>query len=177
MNFLDWDLEILKFINQPFIPTFNLVLIFIIFSVYGYLVFLLFYFFRTKQKDKLFRLLIITVFGMLFVNAIKFSVKRPRPSALIEGVNPILIKSDPSFPSSHTFIAIMCAFFPPKTLPRVIRLIINFYLVFLIPVSLIYIGVHFPSDILVAAFIAFLFVKFFNEKRTESIKNQLSLKF
>ncbi|MBS3055439.1 MAG: phosphatase PAP2 family protein [Candidatus Aenigmarchaeota archaeon] len=177
MNFFDIDLEILKFINQPFVPTFNFAFILTIFSVYGYLAFLLFYFFRTKQKDKMFRILIISVVGILLVNAIKFSVNRPRPSAAIEGVNQILIKSDPSFPSSHTFIAILCAFFTPKSFSRFLRILLNFYLVILIPIGLVYIGVHYPSDVLVGGLLAFLIVKFFNEKRANSIKSSLKLKF
>jgi undecaprenyl-diphosphatase len=177
MNFLSIDLGILKFINQPFVPAFNFAFIFIIFSVYGYLAFLLYYFFRSKQKDQMFRLLLISVIGILLINAIKFTVNRPRPSAALEGVNQILIKVDPSFPSSHTFIAIVCAFFPPKTFARILRRLINFYLVILIPFGLVYIGVHYPSDVLVGALIAILFVKIFNEGRSESIKSSLLSKF
>ena len=177
MNIFDIDLAILKFINQPFNPAFNFAFVLIIFSVYGYLAFLLFNFFRTKQRDLLFRLLVIAVLGILVVNAIKFIVNRPRPSSALEGINQILVKYDPSFPSSHTFIAILCAFFPPKNLTRLLRLLINFYLIILIPVGLVHIGVHYPSDVLIGGLLAFIFVKFFDEKRTGEIKSYLSLKF
>jgi undecaprenyl-diphosphatase len=177
MNFFDVDLAILKYINQPFVPAFNLAFIFIIFSVYGYLAALLFYFFKTKQKEKMFRLLVIAALGILLINAIKFGVNRPRPSISQEGVHQILIKSDPSFPSSHAFIAILCVFFTPKKFPRLFHLLINFYLIFLIPVGLVYIGVHYPSDVLVGGLIAILFVKIFGEKKVNNIKSYLSLKF
>ncbi|MFH0711291.1 MAG: phosphatase PAP2 family protein [Candidatus Aenigmatarchaeota archaeon] len=177
MNFFDIDLAVLKFINQPFNPVFNFAFILVIFSVYGYLAFLLYYFFKTKQKDKLFRLLIIAVVGILLVNAIKFSVNRPRPSSNEDGIHQILIKSDPSFPSSHAFIALLCAFFPPKRLNRVISWLMTFYLVILIPLGLIYIGVHFPSDVLVGGLLALVFLKIFDEERTSKVKSYLSLKF
>lgn len=177
MNLFDIDLEILKLINQPFNPAINILFIFIIFSVYGYLAFTLFYFFKTKQRNKMFRLLLISIIGIILVNALKFSVNRPRPSAIDEGINQILVKSDSSFPSSHTFIAILCAFFIPKTFSRYIRFLIRFYLIILIPIGLIYIGVHYPSDVLAGALISIFLVKLFNESRTEKVKSYLSLKF
>lgn len=88
---------------------------------------------------------------------IKPSVERTRPCNIEELEANILApcRNSPSFPSSHASnhfaIAVFMMYFLKK---KWRRLIIPFYLwAFLIAYSRVYVGVHFPFDVLTGAFI------------------------
>jgi len=93
------------------------------------------------------------VCSLLLTNlALKHLVRRTRPWLLIEGLLPLVTERDPnSFPSGHTSasFAAACAWLP--TLPRRWMRCLTVGLACLMALSRLYVGVHFPSDVLCGA--------------------------
>ena len=83
---------------------------------------------------------------------LKHGIKRDRPCEVLSGVYPRISPSDHfSFPSGHTAAAFLIAtlighFFPLPMVPAYVWAL-------LVGVSRIYLGVHYPSDILAGLFI------------------------
>lgn len=173
MNLLDIDITILKFINQPFITELNFFFILVVYSVYIYLIYLFYYYYKTKQPEKLIHLLITSLIGIAFVNVLKYSINRPRPYVSHPEIKDILRKTDPSFPSAHTTISYLSFNFLQPRSPKILRAFISFYLLFLIPFGAMYIGIHYPSDVLVGALIGLLLPKIISEK----LSNKLTKRF
>ena len=102
------------------------------------------------QKRKIGCMSLIALLGTLLVNnmLLKNLVARTRPYEVIEGLTYIVRKpSDYSFPSGHAGCSFSAACIMYRRLPRrygVPALI----LAILISVSRLYVGVHYPSDVL-----------------------------
>jgi len=95
----------------------------------------------------------IAVIGSgVIIQGVKLVVKRPRPSFFA----PLLHESGFSFPSGHSLIAMvvygLLGFFVlhlfRNHIARLIVRIVTVLLVFSIGVSRVYVGVHFPTDVL-----------------------------
>jgi len=172
MNFFDIDLAILKFINQPFNNEINFFFIIVVFSVYAYLIYLFYYFYKTKQYGKLVQLLITSLVGIVFVNILKYSINKPRPYTVSSEIHTILRKTDPSFPSAHTTTAFLSSNFIPSFPSKIINAFLYFYLLFLIPFGSMYIGIHYPSDVLAGALIGFLLPRIISEKFSMKLANR-----
>ena len=101
--------------------------------------------------------LIALAVGALITNAaLKNIVERTRPYEAIPGlVRLIEAQSDFSFPSGHTCASFAAAFALYKTLPgkRKIWKVLCIVLAVLISFSRLYVGVHYPSDVLAGALI------------------------
>ena len=86
---------------------------------------------------------------------IKYTVLRPRPymlsNAIVRDVPGFSTPVDPSFPSAHSATAFMIAIFLSARYPKMSPLFI--IMAFLIALSRVYIGFHYPSDVLVGAFL------------------------
>lgn len=173
MNPLDLDIVILRAINGQFSTSVAYFFIAIIYSVYFFLFFLIYYYFSKKQRSKLLHLVLSLFIGYMFVLFLKYSIDRPRPYDVYPNINIILTKADPSFPSAHTFIALLGFCFIPKELPKYIRYLLGFYLIFLIPFGLMYTGVHFPSDVLIGGILGLIFPKIISQKFSEKIFKRL----
>lgn len=173
MDLIELDILILRLINQPFSFLFNLMFISIVYSVYFYLLFLAYVYFRRKKNFELTRLLLASTIGTIFVYSLKYLIARPRPFVIHSDINKILFKLDPSFPSSHAFTSFLCLMFLPKGLPKWFTYLSIFYLIFLIPIGSIYIGVHYPSDILVGAILGLIFPKILSEGITKRLSEKL----
>lgn len=93
--------------------------------------------------------LLAVLIGVLVTNlTIKPWVARPRPWLSVEGLLPLLTPSDHSFPSGHTTAAFAAAGIWYRMLPkRWMRLAVGLLAV-LMGFSRLYLGVHFPSDVL-----------------------------
>ena len=102
--------------------------------------------------------LLAMLLGLLCTNVIlKQLVQRPRPWLLVEGLLPLVAEGDPnSFPSGHTTAAFAAGIVWLRTLPwkwgRAAALVSAVLMGF----SRLYVGVHYPSDVLAGAVIGTL---------------------
>jgi len=158
-----YDMYLLKFFNQPFSVFLNIFFIVLIYSIYPILILLAFFYMRTKQFEKLSHLFLVVVLGYLFVIGLKYYFDRPRPYENHPELAKIFEKIDPSFPSAHTFLSFLVLYFIPKRLPKWIKYIFILYLIVLIPIGVLYAGVHYPSDVAFGAIIGLLFPKIISE--------------
>jgi len=166
----DIDLAILQIFNQPFLPYLNFIFILLLSSVYIFVIFLAYTFFRNKEKAKLYHLVFLAIAGYIIVAVLKILVARERPyTTFPDLISMISTKTDLSFPSAHTFMAFLCLHFLPKNFPKWLLIISVIYLVVLIPVGILYIGLHFPSDVLAGAIIGLVIPVLFKEKITNKI--------
>lgn len=101
--------------------------------------------------------LLALVFGGGITNVmLKNMVARTRPYEIVEGLNRIIARqSDFSFPSGHTCASFAAAFAFYRILPRKWG-IASLVLASLIALSRLYVGVHYPSDILGGIVVGFL---------------------
>lgn len=128
-----------------------------------------------KQKSVLLGVFGVIIGSIGVVSLVNFLVQRPRPFDLMP-VNLLFYKpTDPSFPSNSAVVAFALAYaiyLGDKRLGLVALMLAGLYGFFRI-----YVGVHFPSDILAGAFIgiasvAVLNLKFF-DRLHEKILNVL----
>ncbi len=104
--------------------------------------------------------ILVLVIGVLLNNILKVIFQRPRPD-----FDPLMIMNSYSFPSGHSmnafiFYSVLAYYvyhFTHKKLLGSIAIVIAVLLTLLVGVSRIYLGVHYPSDVL-AGYIAGFFV-------------------
>ena len=96
--------------------------------------------------------------GMVVTNlTIKPLVSRPRPWLVVEGLGHIVEENDPnSFPSGHICAAFAAGMIWLRTLPWRWGKITAVVLAALMGLSRLYVGVHYPSDVLAGAIIGAL---------------------
>lgn len=90
------------------------------------------------------------VFSLLFTNVIlKHLFSRPRPWVDCAALIPLVTERDPnSFPSGHTSAAFAFATASLRTLPKRWMKITAVVLAALMGLSRLYVGVHYPTDVL-----------------------------
>ena len=95
------------------------------------------------------------IFGAIVTNLLlKNIVARPRPFAEIEALIPLIAKpTDFSFPSGHTTASFAVALVMLRMLPKKIG-IPAVVLAALVAFSRLYLGVHYPTDVLVGFVVA-----------------------
>jgi undecaprenyl-diphosphatase len=126
--------------------------------------FILLTWFLTKRKKVFYHLLFLYAIQSVVTYGIKFLVNRKRPLIFLEMVTQ-LPKSqgeilDPSFPSAHTLFAFMMATLLSGWFPRY-RFI--FYVVAaFIGWTRIYLGLHFPTDVIAGALLGYGITKLFH---------------
>jgi undecaprenyl-diphosphatase len=119
---------------------------------------------RRLAKETIIAFLICT---LLFV-VLKLIFRRPRPFDAFSQLIPLVDKpSDYSFPSGHTASAFICAFMVYDGLPKKYSILV-FILAILVAFSRLYVGVHYPTDILAGIVLAYIVYKFM--KKTMSTK-------
>ena len=90
------------------------------------------------------------IFSLLFTNlGLKLIFTRPRPYTVVEGLIPLLTSGDPnSFPSGHTCAAFSAGLVWARTLPKPWMRRTAVIQAVLMGLSRLYVGVHYPSDVL-----------------------------
>lgn len=98
------------------------------------------------------------VFSLLFTNILlKQWVQRTRPWLVLEGLIPLVVERDPnSFPSGHTSAAFAAASAWLRTLPDRWMRAVALVLAVLMALSRLYVGVHFPTDVICGAMVGCL---------------------
>lgn len=93
--------------------------------------------------------------GFLCTNVLlKHLVQRTRPWLVVEGLAALIAEGDPnSFPSGHTTAAFAAAAAWWNTLPRRWMKVTGLVMAALMGLSRLYVGVHFPSDVLAGALV------------------------
>lgn len=95
------------------------------------------------------------IFSLLFTNlGLKLLLTRPRPYTVVEGLIPLLTSGDPnSFPSGHTSAAFSAGLVWARTLPKAWMRRAAVIQAVLMGLSRLYVGVHYPSDVLSGALV------------------------
>ena len=103
------------------------------------------------RRPNIFLLVVITALTMSFVNTLlKYAVQRDRPPTIILDPEPLMeVPTTSSFPSGHTSTSFACAYVISRLAPRLTVFV--FVLAALIGFSRIYVGVHYPLDVLAGA--------------------------
>lgn len=99
--------------------------------------------------------LVAMLLGLLCTNVVlKHLVGRARPWLTVEGLIPMIAERDPnSFPSGHTCAAFAAAGVWRYALPRRWMRVTGIIMAALMGFSRLYVGVHFPSDVLVGCLV------------------------
>ena len=119
---------------------------------------------RFTNRNTLKKIAILALIALLFSGLIVFCLKHivnePRPFVTLDDVNLLIVEQDPfSFPSGHTtstFSVITFFVLNMKELVKKHYKLINVALMIFalfIPFSRIYVGVHYPGDVLVGMLI------------------------
>ncbi len=102
-----------------------------------------------------FQFVLAVTLTWIIIKMIKVVVAYPRPFETLENINVLLQKTGgDSFPSGHAgltmSVATMAYFYKPKLG------VLLFVFAFLIAISRIYVGVHYPIDVVIGMLIGFL---------------------
>ena len=102
--------------------------------------------------------LLALLLGLLCTNVVlKHLVGRTRPWLTVEGLVPLIAEHDPnSFPSGHTCASFAAASAWCRTLPKRGMKVLGVVLAVLMGASRLYVGVHFPSDVLAGCLVGLL---------------------
>lgn len=118
----------------------------------------------TRHQYSAALLLISTVGGILLNNLLKVGFDRPRPRVFEWGSQAL----SSSFPSGHAMsaavvygtVAYLAARLQKRHLHRVLTLLAAFLLIVLIAITRLYLGVHYPSDVLAGIIIGLAWASF-----------------
>ena len=190
-NLVQFDLRVINLFSTLRHSKLNQQMLFITYLakgeivIVGLLVFSIILFLH-KRWRLLFTLLISVGIGEVFVWIIKNTIDRPRPPL----VNALVAESSYSLPSGHTFVAIafygLLVYFVIQSnrnkFFKIISFIFGICLIILVGLSRIYLGAHWPSDVLAgvafgSAWLSILITSFKIKKKFNPPKKiQINLK-
>lgn len=103
-----------------------------------------------KTRSLGLRAALALLFSLLFTNILlKHLVARTRPFLVVEGLAALVVERDPnSFPSGHTSAAFAFAFSMLFVVKKPWKKVLLVLLAVLMSLSRLYVGVHYPSDVL-----------------------------
>ena len=105
----------------------------------------------TWRRPYVFLLVATTALTTSFVTTLfKYLVQRDRPPTIVLDPEPLMdVPTTSSFPSGHTSTSFACAYVISRLAPRLTVFV--FVLAALIGFSRVYVGVHYPLDVLAGA--------------------------
>ncbi|HLB69695.1 MAG: phosphatase PAP2 family protein [Candidatus Methanoperedens sp.] len=114
---------------------------------YVFWLFLIIYLWMRKEKKLAFLLIVGILVGALFTYPLKYFIDRQRPYDQIESTRLLTTpESDPSFPSAHAEMSFLAATVVSRFHPEYSKYLYSFS--FIVALSRIYVGTHFPADVL-----------------------------
>ena len=148
-------------------------------SHYAFILFIILSWIITKQRKVLRYLVLLYAIQSAVIYSLKFLIQRQRPflflemaSKLSKGPGEIL---DPSFPSAHAAFSFMMATLLAAWFPR--YRIIFFIIAVFISWTRIYLGVHYPTDVIVGAILGYgitrVYIFFCLSRRDERKSNNI----
>jgi membrane-associated phospholipid phosphatase len=154
------DIGILKSIFENRIPGLDIIFIFITNSA-GAIAFgapIILFLIALKRKIPVLRrealmILIPVALSAILANILKYIFDAPRPYEVYSFIHKLSVGGSPSFPSGHTADAFAFAVAMVMVYRKWYILIPVFIWAVLVGYSRMYLGVHFPSDVLGGAFI------------------------
>ncbi len=150
------DIQIFRAINESTIELRPLITIFLYMGTYpGAITFLLISLWK-RNKRLAEGILITTLILFLLEFSLKLIVGRDRPGGLIEDV--ILreqLFASFGFPSGHTALSVALALIISPYVNKPVRILLVIYAA-LVAIGRIYVGVHFPSDVLGGVFLGLI---------------------
>ena len=113
-------------------------------------------FFWRKVRGAVWTLPIAVIGSGVIIQGIKLFVQRPRPQAVPHSFQPLIHETGYSFPSGHSLIAMvvygLLGYFAlhlvKNQAARLVVRILTVLVVFAIGASRVYVGVHYPTDVL-----------------------------
>jgi undecaprenyl-diphosphatase len=163
---MSWELEFMQWANGLWSTSFlDRILPWLTYlgSHFVVILFIILSWILTKQRKVLQRLLLLYGIQSVVIYGLKFLIKRERPlfflemaSKLTKGPGEIL---DPSFPSGHAVFAFMMATFLAGRFPR--YRVIFFIGAAFIGWTRIYLGLHYPTDVIAGTLLGYGVTKLF----------------
>ena len=162
-----WELNFMRWANEWWSSSFlDQILPWLTYlgSHFTVILFILLSWVLTKQRKILRHLILFYAFQSAVIYGLKFLIRRPRPflfleiaSKLSKGPEEIL---DPSFPSAHAALSFMMATLLAHWFPR--YRIFFFLVAAFIGWTRIYLGVHYPTDVIAGALLGYGLTKLFS---------------
>ncbi len=143
-------------------------------SHFAVILFIIFNRLLTKQKKVLRLLILLYAIQSAVIYGLKFLVQRQRPLLFLETASKHSISPgeilDPSFPSAHATFAFMMATLLASQFPRY-RAIFFIGAAF-IGWTRIYLGLHYPTDVIAGAVLGYGITKLFAKSKFSADKNR-----
>ncbi len=152
----EFNISLFRFINDN--HTEFLDYFFLLFRYFGraeVIILILIFLFLRKRREDFFLLLFASLITAILVVLLKFILDVPRPAAFLDNVHLLLPYYKRSFPSGDTAVASLILLFFYRRVNFLFKILLFVYW-FLISYGRIYLGVHYPLDI-VAGFCISLF--------------------
>jgi len=125
------------------------------YSVYAYIIFGIAFFLKKKDMRGFFLYTSNLIIGLGIITFLKYTIARPRPYQLL--------REDPSFPSRHSFTSMFTLSSLYGYFGKTLRVLLVVYSV-LIPLSCLYLGVHYPSDVMIGSLLGIILPKLIPQK-------------
>lgn len=164
---MDWELNFMKWANGWWSSAFldhAIPWLTYLGSHFAVILFILLSFIITRQRKIFRRLLLLYGIQSVIVYSLKFLIQRERPFHFLQELSSKLSRGpgeilDPSFPSAHAALSFMMATVLSRWFPKYWGL---FYSIALfIGWTRIYLGLHYPTDILAGAMLSLAISKVF----------------
>lgn len=162
---MGWELKLMEWANgwckAPFLDQ-SLPWLTHLGSHIAVFLFIIISFLLTKKRKNLYSLLLLYGIQSGILYSLKFIIQRERPPfflwrlPILKGPGEVL---DPSFPSAHTLYAFMMATLLANWFPR--YRILFFIIAGLIGWTRIYLGLHFPTDVIAGGILGYGITKVF----------------
>ncbi len=169
------DISILYHVNSINNCLLNIIMIFITKTVYAFILFIMVVLF-IKDRKLFINGLVVMILVVITVYLLKYGINEPRPYFVLKNINTLVpVKNEPSFPSGHTtlafaiwtFLAInkdkikYSMGFKKPTINILLILLLSWSI--LVAVSRVYVGAHYPHDVVGGALIGIISVSIYDK--------------